>query len=563
MEGHQESGDGAPVNEAERSQPGATETFAGLKKIGLVPKLGGATAVSVLLVSAVLSIRATTELQQSLVSAYQTRGEAIALSLASATENSVGSSISTVQGSIDSNKIIAGVKYIYVQDADQTILVHTFSPTFPPGLEKLNPLALGEDLGSDVAGGREHRRRVKVAPDVSFDSAGQRHHVMDVAAPVSGGALGVVHVAMDLDDIDASVAALRAAMWRWAAFAGLIGLLVALVLLVVTVIRPIRDLTRVTGDIVRNGDLTQAIAVRSGDEIGQLAATFAEMVEKLRAIPRSLDESVQRLHDSVGNLSAYTVEQNSTVSRHVAALQQTQVTAQEIKQTSIVAAQKAEQVLMVAERADAIGRSGGSAIDQSMAGLAEVRSEVKGIAGQINELAERVRQIGGITDTVKDLADQSNMLALNAAIEAVRSGEHGKGFAVVAREIRSLADQSISATRQVREALEDVGRATRSAVAMSEKGAERTEAGLGQVRASGENLQELSRIVGDTSSAVRQIAAAVSQQNAGITQIFAAVTDLSKLMDDTVKRIDSTSREVGVLKDVTDRVSAIVRSYRF
>jgi methyl-accepting chemotaxis protein len=115
----------------------------------------------------------------------------------------------------------------------------------------------------------------------------------------------------------------------------------------------------------------------------------------------------------------------------------------------------------------------------------------------------------------------------------------------------------------VREVLDDVNRATRAAVAMSEKGAERTDVGLGQVRASGENLTELSRIVGDTSSAVRQIAAAVSQQNAGITQIFTAVTDLSRLMDDTVKRIDSTTREVSVLKDVTDRVSAIVRSYRF
>src|SRR5205823_5185129 len=124
------------------------------------------------------------------------------------------------------------------------------------------------------------------------------------------------------------------------------------------------------------------------------------------------------------------------------------------------------------------------------------------------------RQIRGITETVKDLADQSNMLALNAAIEAVRSGEHGKGFAVVAREIRSLADQSIQATNRVRDILEDLGATIEGAVSITERGKQKMESSIALVRTSGDSLRELSGIVKDTSSAVRQIAAAVSQQNA-------------------------------------------------
>jgi methyl-accepting chemotaxis protein len=163
---------------------------------------------------------------------------------------------------------------------------------------------------------------------------------------------------------------------------------------------------------------------------------------------------------------------------------------------------------------------------------------------------------------VKDLADQSNMLALNAAIEAVRSGEHGKGFAVVAREIRSLADQSIQATNRVREILEDIGEAVRAAVAITEKGAQKMETELVQVKSSGENLRELSTIVRDNSAAVRQIAAAVSQQSAGISQIFGAVTDLSKMMSETVDRLHSTSEATGVVRNVTDQVSTVLTSYR-
>jgi methyl-accepting chemotaxis protein len=154
------------------------------------------------------------------------------------------------------------------------------------------------------------------------------------------------------------------------------------------------------------------------------------------------------------------------------------------------------------------------------------------------------------------------MLALNAAIEAVRSGQHGKGFAVVAREIRSLADQSIQATNRVREILDDTSNAIRVAVSITEKGAEKMEGGLIQVRASGESLQELSSIVTENSGAVRQIAAAVSQQNAGIAQISAAVSELNELMQDTVVRLNATTEAANMLKEVVERVSSIVASYR-
>jgi methyl-accepting chemotaxis protein len=327
-------------------------------------------------------------------------------------------------------------------------------------------------------------------------------------------------------------------------------------------VRPITALHTVVDRIVREGDLTHKVEAASNDEIGQLAGTFAKMVDKLREIPSSLQESTRLLTKSVDHLSTSTSEQQRTISRQAAALQEAQVTMQEIKQTSLLAAQKSEAVLRVAERADEIGRAGEAAIESSLNGLTDIREQVTEIAEKITGLTERTRQIGLITETVKDLADQSNMLALNAAIEAVRSGQHGKGFAVVAREIRSLADQSIQATNRVREILEDISSAIRAAVSITEKGAEKMEGGLVQVRASGESLGELSTIVKENSAAVRQIAAAVSQQNAGIAQISAAVTELNTLMQDTVTRLNATTEAADTLKDVAESVSSIVATYR-
>jgi methyl-accepting chemotaxis protein len=378
------------------------------------------------------------------------------------------------------------------------------------------------------------------------------------------GSAGLVWTYLAVVDKAEAYAPVRSAKQIAVLLAVLFGTAAAFISLLMArrLVRPINTLNLAVDRIVREGDLTQRIAIETQDEIGQLAGTFSKMVVRLRDIPFSLNESSRLLTESVSNLSGSTAEQSESINRQAAALQETQVTVQEIKQTSLLAAQKAEAVLNVAERAQEIGREGENAIERSLGALTSIREQVEEIAAKISGLTERTRQIGLITETVKDLADQSNMLALNAAIEAVRSGEHGKGFAVVAREIRSLADQSIQATVRVREVLEDIAAATQTAVTITEKGAARMESGFVQVRTSGESLRALSGIVKENAAAVRQIAAAVSQQNAGITQIFAAVTDLNKMMDETVKRLEATSKSVDILRDVTGKVSNVVKSFR-
>ncbi len=521
-------------------------------KVKLAPKLVGTTVLMVVLLALALSIQASAQLAANIRSEFASKGEAIALALAAAAEQTVGGNISMVQGLVDSNKVIAGVRYIYLQDSDQSVLVHTFSPTFPAGFEKTNPLQMGE---------LDTRQRVRVR-DVDFKTMSGPLRSIDVAAPVSGGALGFVHVGMDRTEIARQVFRLRLSMLPWAAFFSLAAIALGLTVTLLTVVRPVRELTAVTSEIVRTGNLSQPIPSFGDDEIGELAATFGRLVMQLKEIHTQLQGSVSQLASSVTNLSSAAGEQNELITRQAAALQETHVTAQEIRQTSLLASQKAEEVLEVAERAEQIGRTGETTIERTLSGLADIRAHVEQIAGKMGELGDSMRQIGGITATVKDLADQSNMLALNAAIEAVRSGEHGKSFAVVAREIRSLADQSIRATSQVREILAGIASAVRAAVAITESGAARMESELAQVKSSGENLRELSGIVRANSNAVRQIAAAVSQQAAGISEIFAAVTDLSSMMSHTVQRLDSTNEATTVVREVTNQVSSLLKAYR-
>ncbi|MBS2021425.1 MAG: HAMP domain-containing protein [Deltaproteobacteria bacterium] len=460
------------------------------------------------------------------------RGKAIAVTLSAAL---VEMPDSAVKATLESVKREGKLAYIEVVSSSGTIIAHTFESR--PPLQ--DPRVL---------------RETNAISSIRLDDK----PVFDVPDAAASGA--IVHVGVDPTEINDRLheAQLRLTLVTLIALgvAALIALTVGRRLT-----RPLRRLTLLASRVVE-GDLTVEVDAMSDDEVGELAAAFTLMIGKLKTVLSALQESVKLLSESARDLGSSTSEQSQTITRQATALQETQVTAQEIKQTSLLAAQKAETVIRLAEKADQVSSSGETAIERSLGGLTDIRAQVDEIAHKIAQLSERTAQIGGITQTVKDLADQSNMLALNAAIEAVRSGEHGKGFAVVAREIRSLADQSIQATNRVREILDDIGGAIRGAVAMTERGSQRIEGGLLQVKTSGENMKELSQIVKDNSAAVRQIAAAVSQQNAGITQIFGAVTEQTRMMDETMQRLESTTQAADTLKGLAQRVSELIKGFR-
>ncbi|WP_370643889.1 methyl-accepting chemotaxis protein [Myxococcus sp. RHSTA-1-4] len=329
---------------------------------------------------------------------------------------------------------------------------------------------------------------------------------------------------------------------------------------------PLRQLTAATARMVAEGDFRGALeagsALRSQDEIGQLAATFSELVFQLRSTLMALRHSAEQLESASTQLTESASVQNEAVSQQAVALHETQLAAQQLQEASRAAAKRVEAIQREAERASAFGQAGEAAVSGSVGGLTHIRSHVEQIGRTISELHHRTRQVGDITRTVKDLADQSNVLALNASIEAARSGDAGRSFAVVAREMRSLADQSAGATTRVQSILGDISRAISDVVRTSEGGAREVEGGLEQVRAAGESLRSLAAIIQTNGQTVRAISDAVSQQDAGIAELFAALSSMADLADQIVDRMAASDQAAIQLSTASQELISIVDRYR-
>jgi methyl-accepting chemotaxis protein len=279
-----------------------------------------------------------------------------------------------------------------------------------------------------------------------------------------------------------------------------------------------------------------------------------------RAISVPLQQTSSVIASGSAEILAATTEQAASANETLAAVSETVATVNEVAQTAEQATQRARAVAESAQRAAELGKTGRRVVDESVAGMQQVREQVESIGRSILSLADQAQAIGETITAVNDIAEQTNLLALNAAVEAARAGDAGRGFSVVASEIRILAEQSKRSTVQVRQILGEIQRATGAAVMSTEQGTKQVSAAGKQIAEAGETIRTLADAIQEAAQTAAQIVASAGQQALGMEQIRHAVGSIHEATQQNLTASRQSEQAAQDLTKLGERLLSLVGS---
>ncbi|WP_459618391.1 methyl-accepting chemotaxis protein [Bordetella sp. 2513F-2] len=300
-----------------------------------------------------------------------------------------------------------------------------------------------------------------------------------------------------------------------------------------SVLRPLREAGQ-HFDRIAGGDLTARVEVRNSNEIGQLFASLKRMQESLTRTVSAVRRGVEEINVGAREISAGNTDLSSRTEQQAASLEETAASMEELASTVKQNADNARQANQLAASASDVAERGGAAVS-------EVVSTMEGISASSRKISEIVSVIDGI-------AFQTNILALNAAVEAARAGEQGKGFAVVAGEVRSLAQRSAQAAKEIKQLIED---------SVSKVGT-----GSQQVERAGATMQEIVASVKRVTDIMGEISAASEEQSSGIDQVNRAVSQMDEVTQQNAALVEEAAAAAGSLQEQAQRLAEAVSVFK-
>ncbi len=298
--------------------------------------------------------------------------------------------------------------------------------------------------------------------------------------------------------------------------------------LMVGVAGSLHDLARVLNAIAR-GDLTEKITADYGGTFGQLKDDTNTTVERLREVVGQIKEASESINVAAQEISAGNSDLSSRTEEQASSLEETASSMEQLNATVRQNADNARQAKELAGSSNEVAEQGGAMVGRVVETM-----------GSIQESAKKIADIIGVIDSI---AFQTNILALNAAVEAARAGEQGRGFAVVASEVRSLAQRSAQAAREIKALIAD--------------SVDKVEDGAKLVNEAGQTMEEVVSNFQKLSSLVTEIAEASSEQSSGIEQVTQAVGQMDEVTQQNAALVEEAA---AAAESLEDQARSLVRS---
>jgi len=292
-------------------------------------------------------------------------------------------------------------------------------------------------------------------------------------------------------------------------------------------------------DRIAEGVLTDEIDISGNDEAGRLMCALASMqvhlkviLDEVRLVSMALDEQSRSLTRDMNQVVEQSMQQQDRV-------QGTAAATEELTQSVAEVAASVDSTANAAARSKTLVGESTASMSSSMEATSRVVGAVQDSSATINDLNHAIQKIGVITNTIREIAEQTNLLALNAAIEAARAGEQGRGFAVVADEVRKLAERTATSTADINTTVTEFQSVTHKAVESMEQAAREVEEGINLMKSSVSGLDLIRASSDEVADMANHIAAAAKEQHIASQDVAVNMEHISGLIEQNTTAAES------------------------
>jgi len=297
--------------------------------------------------------------------------------------------------------------------------------------------------------------------------------------------------------------------------------------------RPLDEAVQLA-EAVSQGDLTRSLQSDGRDEVAQLTRALGAMNQRLRELVSQVRTGVESVSTASAQIATGNQDLSSRTEQTASNLQETAASMEQITGTVTQSADTARQANQLAAGAAGAAERGGQVVGR--------------VVDSMNSISESSKKIADIIGVIDGIAFQTNILALNAAVEAARAGEQGRGFAVVAAEVRSLAQRSANAAKEIK--------------TLIGTSVEKVEAGAQLAGEAGSSMDEIVSQVKRVTDLMAEISAAAQEQRDGIGQVNQAIGNLDQLTQQNAALVEESAAAASSMSDQARRLSEAVAVFK-